>query len=111
MIIIFSFFNWVSRLKNFKQHPHMNILGIDIDDNVRTDPIPSSSVQQLLSDIDKLGIECDDVKLSADTREVAAQIAGYIAKKLKKKKSHACCREHLIGKMTDWNDDHSYIVT
>ena len=57
MIIIFSFFNWVSRLKNFKQHPHMNILGIDIDDNVRTDPIPSSSVQQLLSDIDKLGIE------------------------------------------------------
>ena len=44
------------------------------------------------------------------TREVAAQVAGYIAKKINDKNTYSsCCKHHLIGNKSDDNDDHKYI--
>ena len=64
-----------------------------------------------MQNIDGLHIFPENVKLSSDSREVAVQIAGYIAKKFtkKEKKKYSCCKEQLTGKLSDDNEDHSYI--
>ena len=55
--------------------------GIDIDESVRKDTTPPSVLQNFLLSIDGLNILPDNVQLSPNSRKVAVQIAGYIAKK------------------------------
>ena len=84
-------------------------VGVDIDESVRPDTNESLLKKEFLSDIDKLRILPDSVKLSSDSREVAVHVAGYIAKKLKEKEGYACCSAHLTGMISDDNEDHAYI--
>ena len=83
-------------------------VGVDVDENVKENEPGSEEVDNLLRNIDALNISIDNMKLSTDSREVAVHISGYIAKKFIKKK-HACCKDHLTGKLSEDNEDHNYI--
>lgn len=83
--------------------------GIDIDENVKTPKEDGEKLELLISDIDILNCSTDTISLSDSSREVGVHIAGYVAKKLKKRMGK-CCTSYLIEKsISVKNPDYSYI--
>ena len=62
--------------------------------------------QELFDNIMEIGFE--NIMLSDETREVAAHISSYIAKKLVKKFKH-CCKNYCINKSETASTTHVYI--
>ena len=83
---------------------------IDIDENIKTiDEGDVEKHEHLLYDVDILSCTADTISLSENSREVAVHIAGYVAKKLKKRMGK-CCINFLIKEFVrDKNLDFSYI--
>ena len=48
------------------------------------------------------------IHLAQESREVAVHVAGYVAKRFLK--SHACCKSHLTGTISESNLGHAYII-
>lgn len=83
--------------------------GIDIDNNVKVGKKDDEMIESLLLDIDIMDCSPENVLLSEDSREVSVHIAGYIAKKLKKRFG-SCCHEFLMGdSITSDCPDFSYM--
>ena len=84
---------------------------IDIDEEIKISCPGKMEIMKLKTDIDSLGTSLDTLLLSPDSREVAAYIAGYTAKKyLKKIKSSSCCKMHTTGSIDMENPDHEYLI-
>ena len=57
-----------------------------------------------------MSCDIDYVQLSASSKGVTTYIAGYVAKKLKKRLDRTIkCHERLIGNLSDESDDHCYM--
>ena len=84
---------------------------INIDEQIKISCPGEMEIMKLKTDIDSLGISFDTLMLSPDSREVAAHIAGYTAKKyLEKIKSSSCCKMHITGSIDIRNPDHEYLI-
>ena len=69
---------------------------INIDNNAKDNVDNDENTEHLLQYIDFMNCSTDNVALSEDSREVSCHIAGYIAKKLKKRYGN-CCNQFLIA--------------
>ena len=79
---------------------------IDIKDDIKVTENEDAIQQELFDNIMEIGFE--NVMLSDKTREVAALIFGYIAKKLVKKFGH-CCKNYCISESEIASTTHVYI--
>ena len=79
---------------------------IDIKDDIKVTENEDVIQQELFDNIMKIGFE--NVILSDETRDVAAHISGYIAKKLVKKFGH-CCKNYCISESEIASTTHVYI--
>ena len=79
---------------------------IDIKDDIKVTENEDVIQQELFDNIMKIGFE--NVILSDETRDVAAHISGYIAKKLVKKFGH-CCKNYCINESETASTTHVYI--
>ena len=79
---------------------------IDIKDDIKVTENEDAIQQELFDNIMEIGFE--NVMLSDETREVAAHISGYIAKKLVKKFGH-CCENYCINESETASKTHVYI--
>ena len=79
---------------------------IDIKDNIKVTENEDAIQQELFDNIMEIGFE--NVMLSEETREAAAHISGYIAKKLVKKFGH-CCKNYCINESETTSTAHVYI--
>ena len=79
---------------------------IDIKDDIKVTENEDAIQQELFDNIMEIGFE--NVMLSDKTREVAAQISGYIAKRLVKKFGH-CCKNYCINESETASTTHVYI--
>ena len=82
--------------------------GIDIDENVKENRHENMEIDILLLDVDSLNVLPNRIQLTQESREVAVHVAGYVAKRFLK--SHACCKSHLTGIISESNPDHAYIT-
>ena len=71
---------WSERILKVKSHVKESI---DIKDDIKITENEDAIQQELFDNIMEIGFE--NVLLSEETREIAAHISGYIAKKLVKK--------------------------
>ena len=79
---------------------------IDIKDDIKVTENEDAIQQEIFDNIMEIGFE--NVMLSEETREVAAHISGYIAKKLVKKLGH-CCKNYCINESETASTTHVYI--
>ena len=79
---------------------------IDIKDDIKVTENEDAIQQELFDNIMEIGFE--NVILSDETREVAAHISDYIAKKLVKKFGH-CRRNYSINETETASTTHGYI--
>ena len=83
----------------------------DIDNNVKDTVYNNENTKLLLQDIDFMNCSTDNVALSENSRGVSCHIAGYIAKKLKKRYG-SCCNQFLIASpITSESLEYPYIET
>ena len=78
----------------------------DIKGDIKVTENEDAVQQELFDYIMETGF--DNVMLSDETREVAAQISGYVAKKLVKKFGH-CCKNYCINESETASITHVYI--
>ena len=78
----------------------------DIKGDIKVTENEDAVQQELFDYIMETGF--DNVMLSDETREVAAQISGYVAKKLVKKSGH-CCKNYCINESEAASITHVYI--
>ena len=80
------------------------------EENLNVEDNKSEYLSKLIIKINNISCDIDNVKLATSSTGVAIYIAGYIAKKLKKRLDCSSeCRERFIGILSDESDDHSYI--
>ena len=82
---------------------------IDIDNNVKDTVDNDENIEHLLQDIDFMNCSTDNVALSEDSREVSCHIAGYIAKKLKKRYGSRCNQFLIASPITSESLEYPYI--
>ena len=84
---------------------------VDIDKEINISCPGEMEIMKLKTDIDFLGISLDTLILSPNSREVAAHIAGFTAKRyLKKIKSSSCYKMDIAGSIDIENPDHEYLI-
>ena len=81
--------------------------GIDIGENVKEGRNGEPLEQALINDPSVYELIID--RMDAESRKVAVHIAGYIAKKLLAQRKYLCCKNYLIGVLSESNPDHDYI--
>ena len=82
---------WSERILKIKIHVKESI---DIKDDIKVTENEDAILKELFDNIMEIGVE--NVMLSEETRDVAAHISDYIAKKLVKKIGH-CCKNYCMN--------------
>ena len=82
---------------------------INIDNNAKDNVDNDENTEHLLQYIDFMNCSTDNVALSEDSREVSCHIAGYIAKKLKKRYGSRCNQFLIASPITSESLEYLYL--
>ena len=87
-----------------------SLLKVDLDiDSVKVDNhSDDETTSRMLSHTEVASCSLEHLSLSDESREVAVYIAGFIAKKLRKRLGN-CCKEHFPGNLVPENSDFSHL--
>ena len=110
---IYSFIHlWATLYENILKIKSLLNKGIDIDKNVKTTNQGDMEIlEHLFHDVGILNCTVDTISLSKNGRQVTVHIAGYVAKKLKRKRMRKGCSNFATEKfVSDKNPDLPYFI-
>lgn len=110
---IYSFIHlWATLCEKILKIKSLLNKGIDIDKNVKTTKQGDVEIlEHLFHDVGTLNCAVDAISLSKNGRQVAVHIAGYVAKKLQRKRMRKGCSNFATEKfVSDKNPDLPYFI-